>query len=210
MYEYTDKILVIARKRFVRVFNRHRSLLHADELNVLDGAKEMYDELEDTAEQLLLKIAKRYYKTCVKKPKTDIDRDWLLDMLEDYEPLTEYVYLHEVERKRARFAESVIATANKTKAVGRKNVPTGYDTKPFDNALRYWNDMFTQYAILTTDKAVITAYRDNGVKKVKWYTVPDERRCDDCRDLHGQVFPIDKIPPKPHWRCRCWWLPVKG
>lgn len=196
MYEYTDKMIVYARKQFIRIFNKYKSQLHIDELNVLNGSEKMYGELEEVAEFVFLKIAKRYYKHFAKQRKTSIDRDWLLDMLEDYEPTTEYVYLHEVERKKARFAESVIATDNKTKA--------------FDKALRYWNDMFTQYAILTTDTAVVTAYRDNGVKKVKWYTVPDERRCLTCYKLHGKVFDIDKIPPKPHWRCRCYVVPVKG
>lgn len=196
MYEYTDKILVIARKRFIRVFNKYRSQLHVDEVNVLNGSKEMYGELEELAEYFFLKIARRYYKGYAKKPKSDIDRDWLLDMLEDYEPTVEYVYTHEVERKQARFAESVIASGDKAKA--------------FDKALRYWNDMFTQFAILTTDKAVATAYRDNGVKRVKWYTVPDEKRCSECGSLDGKVFSIDKIPPKPHWGCRCWLVPVKN
>ena len=196
MYEYTDKIVLIARKRFIRVFNRYKAQLHIDELNVLKQSEAMYGELEELAEYFFLKIARRYYNGYVKKPHTDIDRDWLLDMLEDYEPTVEYVYTHEVERKRARFAESVIASGDKA--------------KPFDKALRYWNDMFTQYAILTTDKAVVNAYKDNGVKKVKWHTVPDEKRCSECLELDGEVFDIDKLPPKPHWRCRCWWLPVKG
>lgn len=196
MYEYTDKIVLIARKRFIRVFNRYKAQLHIDELNVLKQSEALYDELEEIAIHFFLRIAKRYYRGYVRKPHTDIDRDWLLDLLEDYEPTVEYVYTHEVERKRARFAESVIATANKTKAV--------------DTALRYWNDMFTQFAILTTDKAVINAYKDNGIKRVKWYTEEDERVCKKCSALDGKVFDIDKIPPKPHWSCRCWWLPVKG
>ena len=196
MYEYTDKILVIARKRFIQVFNKYKSQLDFDELNVLSESKEMYEELEDISEKLMLRISRFYYKQFSKSKKTSIDRDWLLDLLEDYEPTTEYVYTHEVERKQARFAESLISTENKVKS--------------FNNALRYWNDMFTQYAILATDKATITAYKDNGVKKVKWYTVPDERRCVTCGNLHGKVFDINKIPPKPHWKCRCWWVPVKG
>jgi len=196
MYAYMDEIVKVARKRFIRVFNSYKAQVSIDEIKVLKTSKKMYVELEEIAEYFFLKIAKRYYKANVKKPHTSIDHDWLLDMLEDYEPTTEYVYTHEVERKQARFAESVIASDNKTKA--------------FDKALRYWNDMFTQYAILVTDKAVTTAYRDNGVKKVKWYTVQDERLCDECFELDGKVFDIDKIPPKPHWRCRCWWLPVKG
>ena len=196
MYEYTDKIVLIARKRFIRVFNRYKAQLHIDELNVLKQSEAMYGELEEIAEYFFLKIARRYYKGYVKKPHTDIDRDWLLDMLEDYEPTVEYVYTHEVERKRARFAESVIASGDKT--------------KPFDKALRYWNDMFTQYAILTTDKAVVNAYKDNGIKRLRWRTEEDEKVCGACSILDGKTYDIDKLPPKPHWRCRCWWLPVKG
>lgn len=196
MYEYTDKILVIMRKQFIRIFNKYRSQLKIDELNVLNGSKAMYDELEEIAELYFLRIAQRYYKNYAKNSHTDIDRDWLLDMLEDYEPTVEYVYLHEVERKKARFAESLIASKDKKKA--------------FDTALRYWNDMTTQFAVLITDKAVVTAHKDNGVSRVRWYTVQDERRCAKCKKLHGKVFNIDKIPPKPHWRCRCYIIPIKN
>ena len=195
MYEYADKVILFMRKRYIEIFNKYRSSLKIDELNVLNGSAKMYEELERVAEKGLLKIARRYYRGFGGK-KNDIDRDWLLDFLEDYEPTVKYVYLHEVDRKRARFAEELIATANKSEA--------------FRTAMRYWNDMVTQFAILTADKAALTAFKDSGVKKVKWYTVPDERRCDTCGELHGKVFSIDKVPPKPHWRCRCYLIPVRG
>lgn len=195
MYEYTDALLKVYRKRMISVFTRYKSILHIDELNVLNGSEKMYAELESIAETCLLKIAKKYYGFHAKKKKSSIDRDWLLDYLEDYEPTVRYVYLHEVDRKKQRFAESLLATGKKEES--------------FKDALRYWNDMFTQFAILTTDHATLTAYKDNGVKKVRWYTVPDERRCAECGKLHGKVFAIDKVPPKPHWRCRCYLVPIK-
>lgn len=196
MYEYTDALLKVYRKRMISVFTRYKSILHIDELNVLNGSERMYNELEAIAEKCFLKIAKKYYNHYAKTEKTDIDRDWLLDFLEDYEPTVKYVYLHEVDRKRQRFAEYLLSTGKKDEA--------------FKDALRYWNDMFTQFAILTTDKATLTAYKDNGIKKVKWYTIPDERRCGTCRKLHGMIFPINEVPPKPHWKCRCYYVPIKS
>ena len=60
------------------------------------------------------------------------------------------MYLHEVDRKRSRFAESLIASDTKTKEV--------------ETALRYWSAMVTQYAIEVTDAAVKQAYIDDGIK----------------------------------------------
>lgn len=44
--------------------------------------------------------------------------------------------------------------------------------------------------------------------RIQWYTVPDERRCEECRPYHlttipvGSSFPDGDPPLHPH--CRCW------
>ena len=68
------------------------------------------------------------------------------------------MYAHEVERKCARFAESVIASTARA-----AEIKTG---------LRYWSAMVAHYAIEVTDKATVKAYKDCGVKRVMWLTVP--------------------------------------
>lgn len=196
MYNYTDKVIRYMKKRFIRLFSNYKQLTSFDELNVIQSSKALYEELEKITEECLLLIAKRAYQDHDGKVINAITTAWLLGWLNEYDPVTKYVYKHEVERKCARFAESVIASANKSEEI--------------DVALRYWSNMVAQYAISITDRAAEQAYRDNGVVQVIWVTVKDERRCKECRKRHNQIYDIDKIPPKPHIGCRCYLLPYMG
>lgn len=193
MYEYTDVIIRYLNKRFIEVFHRLKSLVSFDELNVLQSTRLIYDELMQITEEKLLELAVYYYNGTVKNPKTNIDREWLYLILDDYDPITKYVFLHEVERKRARLAESILASQNKSKEI--------------DTALRYWSAMVAQYAIEVTDEAVKQAYIDDGVERVMWVSMLDDRRCKECEKREGKVYDISNVPPKPHIGCRCYLVP---
>lgn len=193
MYEYTDVIIRYLNKRFIEVFHRLKSLVSFDELNVLKSTRLIYDELMQITEEKLLELAVYYYNGTVKNPKTNIDWEWLYLILDDYDPITKYVFLHEVERKRARLAESILASQNKSKEI--------------DTALRYWSAMVTQYAIEVTDEAVKQAYVDDGVEMVMWVSMLDDRRCKECEKREGKVYDISNVPPKPHIGCRCYLVP---
>ncbi|MCM1364649.1 MAG: phage head morphogenesis protein [Faecalibacterium sp.] len=195
MYEYADKVIKKLNLKFIRLFSNFKSQLHVDEINVLSASKALYERLEYAAEEAFLLIAQHTYKKHGLKLK-QLDRDWLLDFLEEYDAVTKYVYLHEVQRKQARFAESVIASRTKAQEV--------------DTGLRYWANMVRQYAIEINDAALLQAYEDTGVKYVKWITTIDDRECKICRDRHGKIYPIDDIPPKPHIGCRCILKAYKG
>jgi SPP1 gp7 family putative phage head morphogenesis protein len=43
----------------------------------------------------------------------------------------------------------------------------------------------------------------SSVETVQWVTAEDERVCQQCEHLDGLVFPIDKVPNRPHIGCRC-------
>ncbi len=193
MYEYTDVIIRYLNKRFIEVFHRLKSLVSFDELNVLQSTRLIYDELMQITEEKLLELAVYYYNGTVKNPKTNIDREWLYLILDDYDPITKYVFIHEVERKRARLAESILASQNKSKEI--------------DTALRYWSAMVAQYAIEVTDEAVKQAYVDDGVEMVMWVSMLDDRRCKECEKREGKVYDISNVPPKPHIGCRCYLVP---
>ena len=193
MYEYTDVIIRYLNKRFIEVFHRLKSLVSFDELNVLQSTRLIYDELMQITEDKLLELAVYYYNGTVKNPKTNIDREWLYLILDDYDQITKYVFLHEVERKRARLAESILASQNKSKEI--------------DTALRYWSAMVAQYAIEVTDEAVKQAYVDDGVEMVMWVSMLDDRRCKECEKREGKVYDISNVPPKPHIGCRCYLVP---
>lgn len=195
MYKQTDKVIRFLNKKYIRIFGRAKALVSFDEINVLSYSHEIYDELENITEKAYLSLAKHVYKKHSKSRKTDIVELWLLGVLGEYNPVTKYVYLHEVDRKRARFAEALIASPTKAKEV--------------DVSLRYWSAMARQYANEITDAAMLQAYKDDGVTKVEWITEEDERRCTTCAKRHGAIYDIDKVPPKPHIGCRCYLLPYK-
>ncbi len=193
MYEYTDVIIRYLNKRFIEIFHRMKAVISMDELNILQSSRLIYDELLKVSEDKLLELAIYYYTTTAKNQKTKIDRDWLYVILESYDPITKYVFIHEVERKRARFAESVVASLNKSGEI--------------DTALRYWSAMIAQYAIEITDEAIKQAYIDDGVLQVMWVSTLDDRRCKECEKREGVIYDIDKVPPKPHIGCRCQLVP---
>lgn len=145
--------------------------------------------------EVFLDLAVMVYERTEPHGGKEPDEAWLLAFLKEYNPVTLYIYTNEVDRKREYAAESIIAA--KAKA------------PEFQRALRYWSRFTANYADLVTDEAVLQAYKDSGVKQVVWHTEQDERVCDECEPREGQVYPIDKIPPKPHVGCRCWYTPVK-
>lgn len=196
MYKYTDKIIRYLNRRFIRIFGNAKGITSFDALNVIEYSHSMYAELNKITEEKLLLLAKRIYKDNVKVARTDIEMAWLLGLLSQYDPITKYVYSNEIERKRSRFAESVIASNTKVKEI--------------ETALRLWSAMINQYAIEVTDAACLQAYVDNGIKTVKWVTVEDERRCSECLKREGKIYDIANVPPKPHIGCRCYFVPYHG
>lgn len=52
------------------------------------------------------------------------------------------------------------------------------------------------------DEAFKRYCRETGVKKVKRNETLDNRICDECRELHGKVFDLDKAPGIIHPLCR--------
>ena len=52
------------------------------------------------------------------------------------------------------------------------------------------------------DEAFKRYCRETGVKKVKRNETLDNRICDECRELHGKVFDLEKAPGIIHPLCR--------
>lgn len=203
MYEYTDKVIKKLNTSYLRLFTRLK-LLSFDELNIITSVKEIYQKCLKMAKKRYLEIAEYYFYMAYelaagkekKKPSDDwINNDWLLDMLEEYDPVTLYRFIPEFERKQQRLIEALIASHKKNTEV--------------DKALRFWALQSNQYADKVTDEATLRGYKAAGIKKVRWITEKDNRVCPVCRKLNMRVFDIDKIPDKPHYRCRCYLLPVK-
>ena len=193
MYQYTDKKLKKVRFQNSALFRKYRATINFDELNVINNTKQLYSKLEDVNYKMYEDIANKYYMDATKSERK-LNPGWLLALLTGYDYITKYVYKHEVERKRARLAESILATKNKT--------------LNFRTAFNLWWRQTSQYAINITDEATLQGYKDIGSKYVKWNTNIDGRECQECRDRSNKVYPINKAPRKSHYNCRCYYTPV--
>lgn len=171
-------------------------MMAMDELNVIQSSKTLYDKLEAMNEAEFLKLAQARFKDITGEDAVGtISPAWLLLLLSQYDPTTEYVYLNEVGRKQERFAEAVFSSANKLAAIAR--------------AAKLWINQTAQFTLTVERAAVLEAYKKMGVKRVQWFTQPDERKCPECKSMHGNIYDIDKVPPAPHHRCRCYLVPVE-
>lgn len=170
-------------------------MMAMDELNVLQASRELYSTLDASNRTAFLQLARaRYADIAGEADDEKISIAWLLVILMGYNPVTEYIYENEVARKRERFTESMIASANKLAMIRR--------------AMSLWTGQTEQYLVLIEDAAVREAYKTLGVKRVRWVTQEDEKTCETCSPRNDQIYDIDKVPPKPHRNCRCYLVPA--
>jgi SPP1 gp7 family putative phage head morphogenesis protein len=57
----------------------------------------------------------------------------------------------------------------------------------------------------------LLGYKESGIGQVEWLTARDERTCEICNPMDGDIENIGDAPPLPastHPNCRCIWLPV--
>lgn len=199
MYEYTDSSIKKLNKKYILRFSKVRSKLNIDQINPLNEISNLYSELEQDARSEYLKIAKHYYaeecRECGAVVDGYIDYLWVNKMLEWYDPVTKYSFLNEAYRKKDRYAEAILSGGDPRE-----------ETK---KALRYWTAQSTQYAVGITDESRLEAMKNAGIKKVRWMTVEDERRCGVCSERDGKTYNIMRVPSKPHFNCRCWIVPIK-
>lgn len=197
----TDKVVKAYLLQIVRLFRKlQRKALVFDELNILAATSETYTQVDALCKEAFAVIAKRVYR---RKRGEDFPIEmWLAEWLDEADPVTQFIWANEVERKRARLSEAILshALAKKPKALARKDIET---------AMRLFSRQFGQTADDVTAAAAIKAYEDMGVKKVRWVTERDERVCEECAPLDGRVYDLEKHPQWPaHWNCRCELVPV--
>ena len=206
-YKAVDEVLAAWMRRISITFNRTRLAMNFDELNVIgafDKIGKLYQQLKEMNEKRYLAIAQKAYDDAYNEAaaagfegeKDSPDAAWLLLILAGYDGVTKYVYNHEVERKAARLAEAVLADAERQARQEMIN--------DFRRAESLWRKQTKQYAIAVDDAAVVKAFQDAGVKRVRWITADEEKVCSACNSLDGKIYAIDKTPEKPHYNCRCY------
>lgn len=208
MYDFLDKLFPNVDKEIKRLFTRYKSIVKFDELNALSNkTRELYLSLEEVNVRFYLKIAQEAYDRAFKQGwelkgetrnyenyKSDLTKTWLLlNVFAVHNPVTEYVYKNEVDRKRARFYEMLVATQKVLLSIKK--------------AMQLWRQQTKEYAITVVDTATLQGFKDAGITHVIRKAVKDGSTCATCAELNGKVYPIDKIPSKTHYNCRCYYVP---
>lgn len=196
-YELSDRASKLLNRKAIRRFDKAKkdcNLLHFDELNIIKVLTALYKALAADNKQAFLDLAILAYQDAQPHGKKGPDKSWLLALLDSYDPVYLVVYTNEVERKRDRMIEGVIAASNKT--------------TEFRRGLSLWARMTNQYCLTVTDDARLKAFKDDGVKFVKWNSEHDSKVCQECDERDGKIYPIDKAPPKAHPNCRCYYSPA--
>ena len=209
-YELTDIIIALLLNELRREINR-LDVMGFDMLNapnITKYTKELVARLLKANKREYLKIAKEATDEAkediealgVSATPLVIDGKYVDDVLGEYNPVTNYLYYPEAERKRSRLAEALI-----TAVVVNSRADYHKQLRKFADL---WHTQTKQYGEKMVDKTRIETFKKNGIKRVKWETKEDEKVCKECNERDGKIYPIDKIPDKPHYNCRCWVVPL--
>ena len=205
LFNYTDEVVRVYLLQIVRKFNkiqRQISITSFDEINVLSAVNTEWGNVDKLMRDALMKIALYYYHlgcdTCNKEYEDELFILYFLAYLNDFDELTHYQYTNELDRKRARLIEALLSVKTLAK---RKN--------ELNKALKLLTKQFKQTADNVTEKAILRAYEEAGVKRVEWVTQHDEKVCPVCGALDHKIFTIKKCPALPqHYNCRCFIIPA--
>lgn len=211
MYRYLDALLKAEKEKIRTAFNR-MSVTGFDELNVISTKKTtqaMYDKFVADNEAMYLKSAKNAYKKAVKGARnagysgeeTEVDVGFLEGILTGYNLITGYLYSKETDRKRLRLNEQILTAREYSNGTMFQ--------ESLRKAANLWWTQTVQYGISTVDEATLKAFKDMGVKEVRWIAADDEKTCPECGARDNQIYRLSKVPPKPHYGCRCYVVPVE-
>lgn len=195
MYEYIDENVERLKKQTQTAFNNFRlSLLKFDELNVMQVKTEtesLFTKLKRQSDRFYTGLLNHLAESMgFEEDKYDLD-----ELLETYSGTLLYSFSTEMERKRERLFETMVAIDDMSDpeilSQQKKNI-------------RNWNTQVEEFGVDIERNIFLSELRDSDIRKVQWMTAEDERVCTDCSDLNGIVFDIDNVPRRPHIGCRCW------
>lgn len=204
LYAACDKAIKAMNRENLELFGRLKMLNFEKEKSIIKEVTYVYGASRKRARKRYYEIGFEAYllgmtlcgietKRAHAMAEKAIDEEWVDAILEQTDFLTLYRFNSESERKCQRLIEALAVSEDRDFEVNK--------------ALRLWSQQLGQYAINVTDYAVIQAYEDAGIEFVEWVTQEDERVCNECYALNGQVFRIDSVPPKVHYGCRCMFRP---
>ena len=210
LYKPLDDFLKRLKKKIKEVF-APLYVSGFDELNIIRLSKmtqEMYDALDKFNRENYLELvehAREWAEMILGKKLSSADMNDLIDKyLKGYDPVTQYVYTKEIDRKRMRLNEAIL-TAREFQDFGKY-------LKAVKKAADLWYTQSNQYAIDLMDTSLTKAFEeeDDDQPEYMWLTFIDGRECETCHERNGKIYSIEEYPPKPHYGCRCVKIPVKA
>ena len=198
-YNHADKALKALNDAMGREFQNLSVSLPFDELNVIEGKKQvgaMYTRINRLVKRQYVKVAQSVFQDTedeIGVAHTEFSSaTFVLALFKRYDPVTKYVYTSEWARKRDRLVESIMASD------GHREL-----RQALKRALDLMALQVRQYADNLTDETRHEVFERAGVDEVKWNTQHDGKVCGECAERDGRVYPIDAVPDK-HYRCRCY------
>ena len=198
-YEVTDRTIEYIDSQIIKCFGSMKGLVSFDELHVMKSVSVVYEKLYKVIREAFLLLAQRSYndeRTKQRLLNRKLDEQWLDDLMDGYDPTSKYVFSHEFDRRRARYAEALISSTTKAQET--------------DAAIKSMSLMCRSFAVRVTDEAALQAMIDEGIERVMWISEKDMRVCKVCRARDGKIYRIENLPPKPHFNCRCIYRRVKN
>lgn len=202
LYKPLDDFLKRLKKKIKEVFSP-LFVSGFDELNIIRLNRltaDMYNELDEFNRKnylTLVKHAREWAEWILGKKLSDADlKDFVNQYLKGYDPVTQYVYIKETDRKRMRLNEAIL-TAKEFQEFAKLQ-------KSVRKAADLWFTQSSQYALDLMLAEINHAYDEEGITLKRWNTQHDERVCEECNSLDGKVFDADAYPPPPHYNCRCY------
>lgn len=176
-------------------------------MNIVQTKKhvhKLYKTIYKIVRQEFLKIINEIYQTIYDEAVDmgfdgdirNLDEAWIDEFFDGYNPVTKYVFSNEIDRKESRLFEALVASELER-------------LKSYIYAERLITTQIEQYAIDLEDSIAKVVYEDTNVKKVMWIAEDDHKTCGVCNELDGQIFDLKDAPPKQHYNCRCYLIPVK-
>ena len=186
---------------------RHNRLALFDEMNIVQTKKhidKLYKKIFKIIKKEFLEVANSIYEEVADEAIEmgfdgdlgDLDESWIEDFFEEYSAVSKYVFTNELDRKKSRLFEALVANLEKR-------------LESYESSEKQIIKQIKQSGIEFEDKIAQKTYEDLGVEKVQWVAEQDDKTCGVCNELDGEIFNLDDVPPKQHLNCRCYLIPVR-
>lgn len=186
-----------------------------DELNSILNTIE-YEEITSKLRPVMKRYAHDAYTKGAKRAVGDINKfpgfDLSFDILPmDFEAVDVMIEHNLVEMKGAtNYMKKEIFRVVSTGMLEGQSIPqmTKAMRERIDVTKTRANMIARTETIRNYNQASVNKYKQNGIKKWRWIASWDERTCEICGSLDGQIFKVGDPQPPVHPNCRCCVAPI--